>query len=303
MLLGKLTAKESLVAKMNNLKIILLMLAAIAALHLTACAKTNRQPDLVFAGEANQFRQTEKRAFGGEAAIENSFVFIAGVLHAFYDPDATGAMKRKNMATNATETVLPNGARFSYVMENEGELLNFVTIDGDIYRSRSTDGGLTWVDQIKVVEAERVQWNPGVARDSLGGWHMLVESSETGLGAFQGDVGCYYFTSADGVQWQARGRVIERCGNPYLVFTSRGLLVIHGDLRDVWSTTATTFDGTTWTTHREKFDVGSPGVHVCDPHAIEVEGKILLSVSVDQNSITLTEASETFEELHERLMQ
>lgn len=33
---------------MKNLKIILIMLAAIAALHLTACAKTNREPDLVF---------------------------------------------------------------------------------------------------------------------------------------------------------------------------------------------------------------------------------------------------------------
>lgn len=289
---------------MKNLKIILIMLAAIAALHLTACAKTNRQPDLVFSGSANQFRQTEKRAFGGEAAIENSFVFISNVLFAFYDPDATGAMKRKNMQTNATETVLPNGARFSYVMANEGELLNFVTIEGDIYRSRSTDGGLTWVDQIKVLEAERVQWNPGVAKDALGNWHMLVESSETGVGPAQGDVGCYYFTSADGVQWQARGRVIERCGNPFLTATSRGLLVFYGDLTgDYWTTSVATFDGTTWQTHRNKFDIGSPNVHVCDPHAIEIEGKILLSVSVDQNSITLTEASETFEELHERLVE
>lgn len=287
---------------MKNLKIILIMLAAIAALHLAACAK-DRQPDLVFQGNANQFRQTEKRAFSGEAAIENSFVFISNVLYAFYDPSATGAMKRKNMATGATQTVAASGARFSYVIAEGGELLNFVTIGGSIYRSRSTDGGLTWVDQIKVVEAERVQWNPGVVRDALGAWHMLIESSETGLGAFQGDVGCYYFTSADGVAWQARGRVIDRCGNPYLVFTSRGLLVIHGDLRDVWSTTATTFDGTTWTTHREKFDIGSPGVHVCDPHAIEVDGKILLSVSVDQNSITLAESNETFEQLHERLVR
>lgn len=288
---------------MKNLKIILIMLAAIAALHLTACAKTNRQPDLVFGGNANQFRQTEKRAFNGEAAIENSFVFISNVLHAFYDPSATGAMKRKNMATGTTETVAASGARFSYVIAEGGELLNFVTIGGSIYRSRSTDGGLTWVDQIKVVEAERVQWNPGVVRDALGAWHMLIESSETGLGAFQGDVGCYYFTSSDGVQWQAQGRVIERCGNPYLAATSRGLLVIHGVIADVWSTTATTFDGTTWQTHREKFDIGSPGVHVCDPHAIEVDGKILLSVSVDQNSITLTESNETFEQLHERLVQ
>lgn len=287
---------------MKNLKIILLMLAAIAAIHLTACSN-NRQPDLVFTGEANPFKQTEKRAFGGVEAIENSFVRVSGELISFFDPAATGEMRRREMVSGGTQTVLPNGARFSYVMENEGELLNFVTIDGDVYRSRSRDEGLTWFDQIKVIEAERVQWNPGVARDLSGGWHMLIESSETGLGAFQGDVGCYYFTSADGVQWQAQGRVIDRCGNPYLVFTSRGLLVIHGDLRDVWSTTATTFDGTTWQTHRAKFDVGSPGVHVCDPHAIEVDGKILLSVSVDQNSITLSESNETFEQLHERLLQ
>jgi hypothetical protein len=273
------------------------------SLLLTACAKNDRQPDLVFNGSANQFSQTEKRAFGGIEAIENSFVFVSGKLFSFFDPAATGEMRRRDMENGATLSVLPNNARFSYVMENEGELLNFVTIDGDIYRSRSTDGGLTWIDQVKVIEAERVQWNPGVARDSLGGWHMLIESSETGVGPFQGDVGCYYFTSADGLEWTAHGRVIDKCGNPYLVFTSRGLLVIHGDLRDVWWTTASTFDGTTWTTHREKLDIGSPGVHVCDPHAIEKDGKIILSVSVDQNSITLTESNETLEQLHERILQ
>lgn len=280
------------------------MLAAIAALHLTACAKTNRQPDLVFTGSENTFRQTEKRAFGGEAAIENSFVKIAGELFAFYDPDATGAMKRKNMKTNETQTVLANGARFSYVMENEGELLNFITIEGDIYRSRSTDGGLTWVDQVKVVEANRVQWNPGVTKDALGNWHMLIESSETGVGPGQGDVGCYYFTSADGFTWVEQGRVLERCGNPFLTATTNGLLVFYGDLvGEYWTTSAATFNGSTWAKHKEKLDIGSPSVHVCDPHAIEVGGKILLSVSVDQNSITLTEANETFETLFERLVR
>lgn len=87
-----------------------------------------------------------------------------------------------------------------------------------------------------------------------------------------------------------------------LTATQNGLLIFYGDLTgDFWTTSVATFDGTSWVKHKDKFDIGTPSVHVCDPHAIEVDGKILLSVSVDQNSITLTEASDSFEALFERL--
>lgn len=266
-----------------------------------ACSKPSA-PDLAFTGSENRFATTEKRAWGGIEAIENSFVVSGGKLLAFFDPAATGEMLKRDMATGETKSVMPGSARFSYVIDHQGELLNFVTIDGRINRLRSTDHGDTWTDLTEIQSAPMVQWNPGVVVDAGGTWHMLIEASETGTGPFQGNVACYYYTSADGNSWASHGRVIEKCGNPYLVATTRGLLVIHGDLEPgVWQTTASTFDGSTWETHRDKFLIGSPGVHVCDPHAIETNGKIILSVSVDQNSITLTEAADSFESLHQRL--
>lgn len=267
----------------------------------TACAK-NKNPDLTFTGSENRFSTTEKRAWGGIEAIENSFVMTGGKLVAFFDPAATGEMRRREMDSGATKSVLPRNARFSYVIEHGGELLNFVTIDGRINRMRSTDHGHTWIDQTEIQSSPMIQWNPGVVVDSSGTWHMLVEASATGVGPFQGDTGCYYYTSADGDNWTSHGLAIPRCGNAFLVATTRGLLVIHGDLQPgYWQTTASTFDGATWETHRDKFLVASEGVHVCDPHAIETNGKIILSVSVDQNSITLTEANDSFESLHARL--
>lgn len=279
------------------------LLVLLAALTLSACAKKDREPDLVFSGSENRFTQIEKRAFGGVEAIENSFVSIGGKFYSFFDPNATGEMRRRDMETGETKSVLPNGARFSYVIEENGELINFVTINGNIYRSRSTDHGLTWVDSQKVVDAQMVQWNPGVVKGLNGHWHMLIEADQTGL-PNQAGVACYYFTSLDTITWVAQGKAINGCGNPSLVATSRGLLVFHGDLSaGTWFTTVSTFDGSEWVTHRDKFLVSSPGVHVCDPSVIERDGKIVLSVSVDQNSITLTEANDTFESLHERLVR
>lgn len=277
------------------------MRSLILLLLLTACVKP--RPDLYFAGSENKFSQTEKMAFGGEAAIENSFVRVDGETYAFFDPNATGAMKRRNMRTGETVQVLDSGARFSYVIELGSMLLNFVTINGQIYKSRSLDGGLTWIDQIKIQEAPMVQWNPGVVIDAHGKWHMLVEADETGL-PNQAGTGCYYYTSDDGEIWVGRGNVLPGCGNPFIAAVSGGLLVIHGDISTgTWVTTASTFNGHEWRKHRDQFEIGSQGVHVCDPHAMETDGKILLSVSVDQNSITLSEALDSFEKLFQRLLK
>lgn len=269
------------------------------SLILVGCQRT---PDLTFSGQENRFRTTEKNAFKGAAAIENSFVRIGSDIVAFFDPNATGAMMRTTLGGQYPQTVLERDARFSYVIADEGKLLNFVTISGKIHRMESIDGGLSWSVPKEIQAAPMVQWNPGVVKLS-GTWHMLVEASETGDGPFQGDVGCYHYTSSDGDSWTSHGRVIDKCGNPFLAATSRGLMVIHGDLTTgVWQTTASTFDGSDWETHRNAFLIHSPGVHVCDPHAIEDSGRVILSVSVDQNSITLTEAVDSFEDMHRRLV-
>jgi hypothetical protein len=279
------------------MKILLVMVVFAGVI---GCSK-KKDPDLIFSGSENHFYQKEKKAFGGVEAIENSFVRVQGIIVAFFDPRATGEMQRMELTSGNARRVLADNARFSYVMEHDEALLNFVTIANDIYRMESFDHGQTWTAPEMIIKAEMVQWNPGVVQDRSGKWHMLVEADETGL-PNQGGVACYYFTSLDGNSWTKHGKVIDHCGNPYMVATEEGILVIHGDSRGVWRTTASTFDGLKWRTHLDKFMIESPGVHVCDPHAIQANGKILLSVSVDQNSITLTEAFDSFESLYSRLL-
>lgn len=273
----------------------------IVLMLISGCAKIPREFDLEFGGSENRFYQTQRKALGGLAAIENSFVMIDNQVVSFFDPDATGIMQRTVLNSGSVETVMPSDARFSYVTEIDGRLFNFVTRNNAIYRLESTDKGKTWTDLIQVVPADMIQWNVGVTKHQ-GTWHMLIEADETGLPNQQG-VACYHLTSIDGISWTRTGEKIPNCGNPYLVSTPNGILSIHGVVYrpTEWHVIASTFDGTKWTEHPDKFQIGVPNVHVCDPHAIEVNGKILLSVSVDQNSISFAEANDTFESLYVRL--
>lgn len=289
---------------MTSFKIILILFLLALACHLTACHQ-NRQPDLVFTGGANNFVQTEKRAFGGVEAIENSFVKINGELFAFFDPAATGELRKRNMKTGETKSV-GKGMRFNYVIEEGEKLFAFYSLLGGIWRAESDDAGETWGNARQVIYEDFVTWNPGAVKDKNGKWHLLVEGDETGKPG-QAGVACYWYTSLDGDSWTPQGKLIDHCGNAHLVSVVGGLLVIHGDFSTgTWQTTISTFDENKneWKTHRNQFLIASPGVHVCDPSAIEEsDGTILLSVSVDQNSITLTKGIGTFQELFERLTQ
>lgn len=298
--------------------------ALLLFLALSGCAPKNANHDLLFHGSANTFSSEEKSAFGGIDAIENSMVWVSGRVISFFDPAANGSMRRADLGTDgrsfgSVTQVLASNARFSYVMEHQGVLYNFVT-RGDVYLLTSTDDGQTWTEKGVVLSRATDPaspfyqlWNVGVAVDNLGVWHLLVESAPASAG--QSQVGLAYATTTlvGGMLNFDSGKtgvVVPRGGNPFIAFVpGKGLLVIHGQAYDPsgafggeWYTTASTFDGATWRTHKDRFQVGTVGVHVCDPHAIEVGGRILLTVSVDQNRIYKAKAiGETFASLFDRL--
>lgn len=287
----------------------------LAFLALTACgAKQSSDPDinLQFTGTANSFVQTEKKAFNGQAAIETSLVSIRGQLVAFFDPTASGQMDRANLDGSNQVTVISSGlARFSYVMTYSNLLYAFVTRNRDVYELTSADDGFTWVEQGKVISHSDDPnsiyyniWNVGVDVDDTGAWHMLIECANAS-GTAQ-SVGLGYATGAlaDLDNNKSAAQVIQSAGNPFVKFVpGKGILAIYGTFKGVWSTTAATFDGTAWMPHEDKFMISAEGYHICDPHAAETAEGLLLTVSVNQNSIYKTESlDETFASLYDKLL-
>lgn len=291
---------------------------------LVGCAK-NPAHDLAFKGTANRFTQTQKLAFNGTPAIENSMVHFGGTILSFFDPSANSSMFMSDLGTDgksfgSPRLILESGARFSYVMAYNGTLYNFVTRQNVVHLMTSTDG-VTWAEQGPVLTPSsdphspyHQLWNVGVAVDSSGTFHMLIESGDSQPA--QRGVGLTYATAQlingrlDFDPGKSSAFMVLGGGNPFVTYVEgKGLLVIHGQaytpangFGDEWYTTASTFDGTTWQTHTSAFSIGAVGVHVCDPHAIETPSGVLLTMSVDQNSIYKTEAAgETFAALYQRL--
>ena len=70
-------------------------------------------------------------------------------------------------------------------------------------------------------------------------------------------------------------------------------MALHGMLydrspADAWYTTLSTADlafPLVWTVRRDKLMIEQPGIHVCDPSYIEVNGHGLLTVSYNQNQV------------------
>lgn len=305
-------------------------LIAIIALASVGCAQKKGVGDLQFHGGATALVQTEARGFQGIPAIENSMVLEDGNVTAFYDPAADGSMVRVDLGSdgksfNGRQTVLPNNARFSYVLKHGSTLYNFVTIGGSVYLMKSSDG-VNWQtindnQPVLTADSDRASiyhqlWNVGVAVDDNGTWHLLVESSDATANQYA--VGLAYSTGTlvnDRIEFdtnRSAAHVIPKGGNPYLAHVpGKGLFILHGQAYDPngvfgaeWYTTASVFRyGTNdFVTAKDRWSFGVSGEHVCDPHAIELpNGKTLITVSVAQNSIYLVETNQTISQLFDQI--
>jgi hypothetical protein len=86
-----------------------------------------------------------------------------------------------------------------------------------------------------------------------------------------------------------------------------GLLSLHGYIKDgFWETTASTLElgSDEWVTHEEIFNIGLKGVHICDPSILELSnGSTMLSVSVDQDSISTAFSPKTLADIFTDLIE
>ncbi len=306
----------------SDLSLAIISLIFLLALASIGCSEPPA-PDLGMRGSAvSIYPNIKNQAFNGIPAIENSMIVRDGTVKAWFDPAAVGSMEIADLGTSgldfsAKQTVMTSGARFSYVIEHQGTLWNFVT-SGHVYLYSSTDG-ITWTianDGEPVLRAApgtpyATLWNVGVDVDQNGVWHLLVEAADEAGSINQAGVGLGYSTAVmtgGRIEFDSnmsQQHVLPKGGNPYVKALSNGkIFVVHGqlwdpifDLGSEWYTTASTLSGSTWTTH-ENFVIGTPGQHVCDPHMVDLpNGGSMISVSVAQNSISLATSTLTIEQI------
>lgn len=173
--------------------------------------------------------------------------------------------------------------------------------DGDIYLYRSSDletwaiqnGGQPIVRRTPGTQWERI-WN--VAILPVGGrWHMLAETAPAVHPRGGMDIAYAWSDPAVSLDFTPNQGpvVIANAGNPEMFYKNGKMVAVHGmyhdrSLTDPWYTTMSTADPASpqaWTVHRDKLMIEQPGIDVCDPSYIEVDGKGLIAVSYDQNKV------------------
>lgn len=281
------------------------------------CSCAPAPKGLQFEGAAQSFSVVEKNPFQGKPVVEASLLNMGGEVVAFYDLGWSGSMHRASLGSQATDfrggELVSAEARFQYTLEHDGKLYTFALSYGDVYLTESTDGGLTWNpangDEPVLTHSPdpasiyHQLWNVGVAIDDQGVWHLLVESADAL--PEQRSVGLAYSTAqmVDGrIEFntnRSATHVVRGGGNPWLTFIpGRGLLSIHGQVHTPeagygaeWYVTASILKDGAWISDRSKFRIGTPGIHVCDPHVVRTpDGSLLMSVSFDQGSTSLVKS-------------
>lgn len=295
------------------------LIASLIVSALTGCAQQPDQPktafDLQFDGSATMFTESHALSYNQQGAIENSLVNFNGKVLAFFDPNMNGDFFKAELGSDGKSFIdqqqITSSVRFPYTLVANNSLYNFGSMNGDIYLWKSTDGGNSWalVNNGQPVlhhssdpnSIYNQVWNVGVAVDDNGTWHMLVECSVAG--AVASNVGLAYSTATmtnDSIDFdsnRSNSQVIPKAGNPFLAFVSgKGLLAVHGvtadptaQYGDEWFVSASTLatGSNTWIEHKNTFRIGTKGVHVCDPHLVELPaGGLMMTVSMNQDSIS-----------------
>lgn len=261
------------------------------------------------------FQHQELVSHNGLFAVENSYVYKGNDLISLFDLNASGQMtyavvgeNYKNIS-NVTP-VLSDGARFSYVIENQGRYENLVTRNAKIYLLTSDDL-INWTDEGVILdnsnnreEINHQQWNASHCYDSSNNRHMLVESG-SGVVPSQQDVELIHYIN----ETPSAISSIKGGGNAWITFIDgKGFLSIHGVVSNgYWIVQASILrEGeTNWITiPAEVFSFTAPALDVADPHLIEtLDGYILMSMSYAQNSAAtfITTEKMNFSELFDYL--
>lgn len=245
--------------------------------------------------KSGQFSQVGP-LLGAKWLVEASYHLSPNTLFVGCADDKTCVMTSR--ADPNPPLALSDACRFQYPFSAQGAHFLACHRGGDIYLYRSSDL-TTWVVQNNGVPILRRTpgthwanvWN--VAILPVGDrWHMLAESSAT---QDRMDIAYAWVDPSVSLDFTPNQGpvVIRNGGNPEMFLKNGAMYAVHGMYRDrsptdPWYVTLSTASPTSplsWTVHRDRLLIEQPGIDVCDPSYIEVDGKGLLLVSYDQNKV------------------
>lgn len=263
-----------------------------------------------------QFETTQAPLF--KNAVESSVVSYNGSLVYLSD---IGIDKTVSVGTAESMSVFDYGLNRSYVFEHNGIYYYAYNSTGDkIYLKKSTDL-VNWqmmnsgnpIMTTHVGEIYGGIWNPSIAIDDNGLWHMLVECETNGDNSIAGLGYATATLNGDMINFdlnRSPNYVIERAGNSWLTFVpGRGMLVVYGkisspigDIGNEWYITAATMENGVFQ-ENPNFIIGAPGIHVADPHVVETQGGLVMTLSYDQYSVYELRSGQTMEQLYDSVRQ
>jgi len=300
-------------------------------LCVVACGRTHRShvdtyPVAASGRSAEGFGRASVLEFETERVVDTSLVSDEnGRVRIFSDFDdgrsfASSHLTASGRAENFTPIEI--NRNFTYVLRTGGTYFRFGMYLWDIFLETSADG-LVWTQANGGAPVLRHDTNPDSAWHRLwnvavdvgpdGTWHLLAECSDATPN--QRAVGLCYATGAGPESFvrDSGAQLIPDAGNPYLkVMPDGGLLIVHGVLNsaygpyseDYWYVSASTCTAGVCTTHRDRFTLGTPGIHDADPHLAETPDGLILVLSVDQSHcVRLTAESLTLSGLYNSLTE
>jgi hypothetical protein len=240
--------------------------------------------------------------------VETNIINDNGKIVNHYDYNMKGNLTYSETLNNENIKSCNIQIRFPYVIKYQNKFYAFGWKHPEqynIYMWESNDG-INW-NNCKLVLSKSNDpnsiwyyiWNVGVTIDKNGICHLLAECAPKGEN--QNGVGLSYLTCTfdENINFdnsKTESQIIPGGGNPYLYYSEEknSILVIHGMIytnyknftADYWFTTASTFniDKNEWNTNFDKFSFGEKNIHVCDPHAININNNIFIVFSWDQDT-------------------
>ena len=288
----------------------------ILILNLIACSQSETRDPKYYGPltiEGFQFQTTKAPLF--KSTVEASVFLNNGAINYIAD---VGLDHTVSLVTPETVTRFHTGLVRSYVFQHGSTYYYLFHANDSIYLSRSSDL-ITWVpmnngNPVMTQEPGTIYgviWNPSVAIDSNGVWHMLVECETNGDNAHAGLGYATATLNGDLISFDTNRTsdyVIRNAGNSWLTFVpNRGMLIVYGkisapigSLGEEWYVTAATMENGVFQ-ENSNLVIGAPGIHVADPHIVETSSGLIMALSYDQHSVYEMRSSQTMEQFYDQV--
>ncbi len=287
----------------------LLIKLVILSLCLVSCSYSNKEtsiPNANFSIRGVNFVESKSENPLFITAVESSIVSYNNQITYLIDFGMNGDL---SVGTNKADMVsVSKDDRFAYIFQKENIYYKLHTVSSNVYLTRSYDlkswslmnnGQPVLSQQLGTIYS--TIWNVGVDIDSQGVWHLLAEVSATG-----NENACLAYSTAtlngNNISFDLNKSMncsISKAGNPWVGYVEgKGLLTVYGKMneQDLWFVKAAVLTDGSWV-ENESIEIGEAGVHICDPHLLQTESGLILTLSYAQEYVFKLETKDNLEQL------